>query len=342
MSNLNVKTDYSDLSYTELTSDSFLIRIKPNESTVFLNEIVSKLNIAFGFDILDNVDTSAMVTYRKDVSIDSAAIKAVEEYVDFFREEKDVKVLDLANFLLEEVIRDGELPIDGGDFLQEWGIFEETAEEVHYKEAFKIFLRNKGVDYALTKSGITPKHKFNVEDIIRYLNYLSNDKRLKLFKILRSRLNSNNNLPINYATKDFIKVKKGKSLVSITVDDEPDSSHLLSLLISKINQTDVEFVNFAKERGRIHLNILCNNDDANRVVEVLVHLYDDLWSNTGLEKRSDFYVNVEVEKNLSHEGYEQTIYCIVQGSKFETIREDLTEINIENDGVFIDSVIGII
>ncbi|PGF05218.1 hypothetical protein [Bacillus toyonensis] len=337
MSNLNV-TNHDDVAYTELTGNSLLVRITPNDSTCFRNNLVTKLNIAIGFDILDNVDTSNVIMYRKDVSIDSSSIKGSEEYCKFFRKDYSTKVLDVVDISLRESISSRRLDEEESEYLEQWGIEEGTDIEVHFKEALKLFLKYKGSDYTLNVAGLNVKHTIEVADIERYLKYLSEDNKLSLFKLLRSRLNTNNSLPINYATKDFIKVKKGKTLVSITVNDDYDSSELINKFVTEINKLHVgvvDFVNFAKERGRIHLGILCDNKDAQDMLDLIALLYSNLYEETSLVLREDFYCNIEIEKNLSHEGYERDIYCIVQGYEFEPITSFLEELRAEDESRYV-------
>ncbi|MED3042330.1 hypothetical protein P4322_15245 [Bacillus thuringiensis] len=333
MSNLNV-TNHDDVAYTELTGNSLLVRITPNDSTCFRNTLVTKLNIALGFDILDNVDTSNVIMYRKDVSIDNVSIKSSEEYCKFFRTDYNTKVLDVLDLSLRESISSRRLDTEESEYLEQWGIEEGTDIEVHLKEALKLFLKYNGSDYALNVAGLNTKHTFEVGDVERYLKYLSEDNKLSLFKLIRSRLNTNNNLPINYATKDFIKVKKGKTLVSVTVNDDYDSSELINKFITELNKLHegvVDFVNFAKERGRIHFNILCDNKDAQDMLDLIALLYTNLYGETSLGIREDFYCNIEIEKSLSHEDYERDIYCIVQGYEFEPVISFLEELRAEDE-----------
>ncbi|PHE64106.1 hypothetical protein COF68_04450 [Bacillus toyonensis] len=325
MSKATYDYNYKDTKYMELANGGFLVHVQPKVFTNVLNDIVTMINIETGLDVLDVHDLSYFLPYRKEVSIIKSKLEKDENLDEHTTESKHRKVLDMLKETIEMAIEDGNLGEEDSLLLKEWGISEEDAKHslVASKEAFKLIFQRNDFTISTDILGMKTDYKFGSGIASSYLYTMDNKQKRRQFDITRERLKSNNSLPINWSTKDFIQVAKGKLLVRLSFADDFPSSLMMNRLISLLNKSDFiseEIVHFSSPEDYAHLNFLCNVEELQHLKELLHVVVEEVNIDKILNSTGSTYLIAEITENFSHENENKEVLCFFMGDRFEDIR----------------------
>lgn len=331
MSKETYNYSYKDTTYMELANGGFLVHVQPKVFTNVLNDIVTMINIETGLDVLDVHDLSYFLPYRKEVSIIKSKLEKIEEVDEFSKESRHRKVLDMLKETIEIAIENDELGEEDSKLLANWGINREEARTslVISKEAFKLIFQRNDFTVSTDILGMKTDYKFGSGIASSYLYTMDNKQKRKNFEAIRERLKSNNSLPINWATKDFIQVAKGKLLVRLSVSDDYPSSLMINKLITLLNKSDFiseEIVHFAKEDDYVYVNFLCNVEESQPLIELLYAVVEGVNTEKILNSTSSTYLIAEITENFSHGTENKEVMCFLLGERFEDIRHKTEEV----------------
>ncbi|AFQ29947.1 hypothetical protein P4493_05130 [Bacillus thuringiensis] len=268
--------------------------------------------------------------YKKNVNINENTYNSMLAKIDKVYKGRGFNIVSICKDfrnMVRQSIKDGTLR-------QNFGVDENQVRGMNFRQIIDcIFEQHKGkVDVELSgksslKITLTQKDFLEWIEAKSYLKEIESlDNVLNMVGVDNQNLTGKKKLPITFETKKFIKFDKGLSLVSFRLDYTSQEKReytrrFLQKAIMKAESQGVEVVNLSYSKHFGLLNLLVPNERANECIKLFLdmfpkHVQNQLYS-------MNYHLDVEVEENIGQENCKSEWYYLLNGSRFNRIKESL-------------------
>ncbi|AFQ29953.1 hypothetical protein P4493_05100 [Bacillus thuringiensis] len=199
---------------------------------------------------------------------------------------------------------------------------EEVFDSLTFKEKEELFFKQGNNEVVYTDKNYK-KHTVTKEEYDLFFKRRKAYNQAMEFYNVREHVNSEDYLPINRATKHYIKFNKEQVLVSLRLESSNYrtgriTSKFISCLQNFIKDTGIEIVNIDQTENATYVNLLSEKENfmLNGLREVISQC--ELYRT---EESFNYNLEVEIERNLHQENYSKDWYYFFTGNKYEELKD---------------------
>ncbi|MGF2715492.1 hypothetical protein ACQUY5_25090 [Bacillus cereus] len=136
-------------------------------------------------------------------------------------------------------------------------------------------------------------------------------------------------LPVNHQTVDYLKLDKGQTLIGFTLsvttkDAISNNNRLVNRFLSLLDMSDLQVSSLFKRSSRIILNVLCKNEETDKVLQ----LFEQAYSGHNYALHNDNHeVDIDITQNVGQEDQSKSWYKLLNGDYFQEVRKTFDETN---------------
>ncbi|PGF05212.1 hypothetical protein [Bacillus toyonensis] len=345
------------IAWEQATEDSFVVKIKPiksNENDKLWRWNKSKLDYALRRLKGTSRDLGSFPSFPlspvlKEVNLDIDKInryrKEVEEFPTFTLEAMKLLHKKVSSHSYKERLKQSLL--EEVKFLFTFKQTPHTPENLSLtnEEVIDYLFESSPNGMIEIKQGIVDGvYRISREDYNKYKEYKKKKDQLihldKLFSELSfsmlEEVDGNVYLPINYHTKDFIKLEKNQSLLRLTLSMIDNKSSLTSdrkdlkinhrqvtgnlisknmMYFSKSPFVDVTDISFNKDN--IELSLLCESGKEQSIINKMVgdgFVIGDLYE-------SNYFLSLDIDYSVGQENEYSEWYCFLYGKRYKWLKD---------------------
>lgn len=261
--------------------------------------------------------------FRKVVEIDKDKYLTDKNRVDTFLKSKTAKGCSLLNRMFGKALKNRKNKL--GNLL---GVPGSRLDGLSNREVVDFIFENTVGAVAIqtdrkgTEEGFVKVTKSDFEEftVCRRL-----DDKLRAFRKVVKAVESETYLPVYFQTTNYLKFDAGFTLLSFDMSISTKrrfniTNSLVKYMISECNEStieELEVVNYSFDTAYAHLGILCKNEDAKKVLGLWFKVYNSCLSPY---EDLDYYMWVDVYKNLGQENEESESLQVLHGDHFEPFK----------------------
>ncbi|MBE7114539.1 hypothetical protein FT641_18030 [Bacillus paranthracis] len=252
--------------------------------------------------------------YRKLVDVDEDKLERdYNKFLEFFRTYSQ----SLLTGVWQKLKRGYE-----GKTLSVFGVVDEEVYNLTFRNAVDvIFNANNGVldfeDAVYGTFGVTH------DVFLKYLDVKKVSKAVTQCRLMINGVKSNKYLPVNDYTKNYIKLEKGLTLITLNLDKTSGfrrgiTEEFMTVFLTDVYENGFEVVDSYQNMYYMTLNILVKNNEVSKFLSCLKDNYE-VWSLPAYN--NDYSLSVDIEKNVGHGDATTDYFYILNGKHYESLKE---------------------